>query len=66
MAPRVEVIDHCLPDLAGFDLSLFLIAPPGLLAVMVAVVENGLFVLVNDMVSGVTEVTMKSVPRSKC
>ena len=65
MAPRVEVIDHCLPDLAGFDLSLFLVAPPGLLAVMVAVVDNGLFVFVNDMVSGVTEMTMKSVPRNK-
>jgi hypothetical protein len=65
MAPRFKVISHRLSDLTGLKFSLFLTAPPGLLTVLLAAVDNGLLVLVDDMVSGFVEVTVKSVSRSE-
>ena len=63
MAPRFKVIDHRLSDLTGLKFSLFLIAPPGLLTVLLAAVDDGLLIIVDDMVSGFVEVTAKSISR---
>ena len=65
MAPRLEVINHRLSDLTGLKFSLFLIAPPGLLTVLLAAVDDGLLILVDDMVSGFAEMTVKSASRSE-
>ena len=61
MAPRFKVIDHRQSDLTGLKFSLFLIAPPGLLTVLLAAVDDWLLILVNDVMSGFAEVTMESV-----
>ncbi len=65
MAPRVKVINHRLCDLTGLKFSLFLIAPPGLLTVLLAAVDDGRLIIVDDMVSGFVEVTVKSASRSE-
>ena len=59
----MKVINHRLSDLTGLKFSLFLTAPPGLLAVLLATVDNGLLVFVDDVVSGFVEVTVKSISR---
>ena len=63
MAPRLKVVNHRLSDLTGLKFSLFLTAPPGLLTVLLATVDNGLLVFVDDVVSGFVEVTVKSISR---
>ncbi len=61
MAPRLKVANHRLSDLTGLKFSLFMTAPPGLLTVLLATVDDGLLIIVDDMVSGFIEVTVKSI-----
>ncbi len=65
MAPRLEMVDHCLPDLAGLECSLISVAPPGLLTVLLAAVDDGLLIIVDDMVPGFVEETVEGILRTE-
>ena len=62
--PKWSII-ACLiwPDLAGLKVPLFLIAPPGLLTVLLASVYPGLLIIIDHVMLRFIEVAVKSTPR---
>ncbi len=63
MAPRLKVVNHCLSDLTGSKCSLKSVAPPGRPTVLLAAVDDRLLVIVDDIISGFDEMTVKSASR---